>query len=71
MFQNAAYILIGLGVLALLGWGVQGFFLASDIHVLIKIAAGAIGVGVLTLIIIAIKDRAAKAKTENFKGVEK
>ena len=71
MFQNAAYILIGLGVLALLGWGIKDFFMASDIHVLLKIAAGAIGVGVLTLIIIAIKDRAAKAKTENFKGVEK
>ena len=71
MLQNAAYILIGLGMVALLGWGVKGFFMASDIHVLIKIAAGAIGVGVLTLIIIAIKDRAAKAKKENFKGVEK
>ena len=71
MLQNAAYILIGLGVLALLGWGVKDFFMASDIHVLIRIAAGAIGVGVLILIGIAIKDRAAKAKTENFKGVEK
>ena len=71
MLQNAAYILIGIGVVALLGWGIKGFFMASDIHVLIKIAAGAIGVGVLTLIIIAIKDRAAKAKKENFKGVEK
>ncbi|MFC1991031.1 hypothetical protein ACFLU9_02645 [Chloroflexota bacterium] len=71
MLQNAAYILIGLGMVALLGWGIKGFFMASDIHVLIKIAAGAIGVGVLTLIIIAIKDRAAKAKKENFKGVEK
>lgn len=71
MLQNAAYILIGLGVLALLGWGVKDFFMDSDIHVLIKIAAGAIGVGVLTLIIIAIKDRAAKAKKENFKGVDK
>ena len=71
MLQNTAYILIGLGVLALLGWGIKGFFMASDIHVLIRIAAGAIGVGVLILIGIAIKDRAAKAKTENFKGVEK
>jgi hypothetical protein len=71
MLQNIGYILIGLGVVALLGWGIKGFFMASDIHVLIKIAAGAIGVGVLLLIGIAIKDRAAKAKTENFKGVER
>jgi len=71
MLQNAAYILIGLGVVALLGWGVKGFFTASDIHVLIKIAAGAIGVGVLILIGVAVRDRVARAKTENFKGVEK
>ncbi len=71
MLQNAAYILIGLGVLALLGWGVKDFFMASDIHVLIRIAVGAIGAGVLILVGIAIKDRAAKAKKENFKGVEK
>ena len=71
MWQNIAFILMGLGVLALIGWGVQGFFLADDIPLLIKIAAGAIGVGVLILIGVAIKDRLTKAKTEDFKGVER
>ena len=71
MWQNVALILIGLGILILIGWAVKDFFMASEIHVLIRIAAGAIGVGILILIGIAIKDRAAKAKTENFKGVEK
>ncbi len=69
--QNIAFILIGLGILALIGWGVQGFFMASDIPLLIRIAVGAIGVGVLVLIGVAIRDRLAKAKTEKFKGVEK
>ena len=69
--QNVALILIGLGILALIGWSVQGFFMASDIPLLIKIAAGAIGVGVLVLIGIALKDRLAKAKTDRFKEVEK
>ncbi len=69
--QNVAFVLIGLGILALIGWSVQGFFMASDIPLLIKIAAGAIGIGVLVLIGIAIKDRLAKAKTEDFKEVEK
>jgi len=69
--QNVALILIGLGILALIGWSVQGFFMASDIPLLIKIAAGAIGVGVLVLIGIALKDRLAKAKTERFMEVEK
>ena len=71
MWQNIAYILMGLGVLALIGWGVQGFFMSSEIPLLIRIAAGAVGVGVLILIGVAIKDRLSKAKTESFKEVER
>ena len=71
MWQKVALTLIGLGVLVLIGWWVKVFFLASDIPLLIRIAVGAIGVGVLVLIGIVIKDRIAKAKTEDFKGVEK
>ncbi len=69
--QNVAFILIGLGILALIGWSVQDFFMASDVPLLIKIAISAIAVGVLVLIGIAVKDRLAKAKTEDFKEVEK
>ena len=68
--QKIAFILIGLGVLALIGWGVQGFFMASDVPLLAKIAVGAVGVGVLILIGLAIKDRLKKAKTEKFKEVK-
>ena len=68
--QNAAFILIGLGVLALVGWGVQGFFMASDVPLLAKIAVGAVSVGVLILIGLAIKDRLKKAKKEKFKEVK-
>jgi len=71
MWQNTAFILIGIGILALIGWAVQGFFTSSEIHLLIRIAVGVVGVGVLILIGIAIKDRLTKAKTEKFKGVEK
>ena len=69
--QNAAFILIGIGVLALVGWALQAFFTASEIHILIRIAAGAVGAGVLILIGIAIKDRVVRAKKEDFKEVEK
>ncbi len=69
--QNIAFILIGLGILALVGWSVKVFFMASDIPLLIRIAVGAIGAGVLVLIAVAIKDRLAKAKTDKFKEVEK
>ena len=68
--QNAAFILIGLGVLALVGWGVQGFFMASDVPLLAKMAVGAVGIGVLILIGLAIKDRLKKTKTEKFKEVK-
>ena len=71
MWQNVGFILIGLGILALIGWWVQGFFTASDIPLLIRIAVGAIGVGVLVLIGVAVRDRLAKVKTDDFKEVEK
>ena len=69
--QNIAFILIGLGILVLIGWSVQVFFMDSEIPLLIRIAVGAIGVGILVLIGVAIRDRLTKAKTEDFKEVEK
>ena len=69
--QNVAFILIGIGVVAIVGWALQEFFTSSEIHILIRIAVGAIGVGALILIGIAIKDRLAKGKKEDFKEVDK
>ncbi len=71
MWQNVAFVLIGIGVLVLIGWSVQVFFMDSEIPLLIRIATGAIGVGVLVLIGVAIKDRLKKDKTEDFKEVER
>ena len=71
MWQKVALILIGTGTLVLIGWSIQGFFTNSEIPLLIRIAVGAIGVGVLVLLGVAIKDRLAKAKTEDFKEVER
>jgi hypothetical protein len=70
MWQNIALALIGLGIIVLIGWSVQGFFASSEIPIAIRVAAGVVTVGLLILIGIVIKDRIAKAKTENFKGVE-
>ncbi|MFC2004339.1 hypothetical protein ACFLUK_02225 [Chloroflexota bacterium] len=69
--QNTAFILIGIGILVLIGWSVRVFFMAADIPIIIRIAVGAIGAGVLVLIGIAIKDRLTKAKKEDFKEIEK
>ncbi len=71
MWQNAAFILIGIGILVLTGWAVKGFFMDSEIPLLIRIAVGVVGVGILILISIAIKDRLAKTKTDKFKEVER
>jgi len=66
-----AFILIGIGLLVLIGWGAIAFFMASDIPVFIRIAGGVIGAGVIVLIGIAIKDKLSKAKKEDFKEIEK
>ena len=71
MWQNIAFALIGIGALVLLGWAVKDFFMASEVPLIIRIAVGAIGVGILFLIAIAAKDRIAKARKENFKEIEK
>ncbi|MFC1899038.1 hypothetical protein ACFLXP_01720 [Chloroflexota bacterium] len=71
--QNVAFALIILSVLALVGWLVQDFFTSSNVPLLAKVAAGTVGVGVLILVGMVIKDRVgkAKAKTEEFKDVER
>lgn len=71
MWQNVALILMALGMLALIGWAAGAFFAESEIPLIVRIAVGAIGGGILILIGIAIKDRIAKAKTEDFKEVER
>ena len=71
MLQKIAFFLIAAGILVLIGWGVKGFFLAADIPIWIRIAIGAIGVGVLILIGIVIKDRLSKQGKEDFKEVDK
>ncbi len=70
MWQKIALILIGLGGLVLTGWVAWGFFSDAEIPLLIKITIGAVGAGIIILIIVVVKDRLAKAKTEDFKGVE-
>ena len=71
MWQNVALVLMGLGMLALIGWGATAFFSSSEIPLVVRIAVGAIGVGILIIIGVAIKDRMKKAKTEDFKEVER
>ena len=69
--QRLAYVLIGAGVLALIGWSVKGFFLADEIPVFVRAAVGAIGVGALILVGIVLRDRLSKTETDRFKEVQR
>ena len=71
MWQKIAFILMGIGMLVLIGWSAEAFFMSSDIPLPVRIAVGAVGMGILILIGVAIKDRMAKAKTDDFKEVER
>ncbi|GBD84911.1 hypothetical protein BMS3Abin02_01305 [bacterium BMS3Abin02] len=67
--QRVAYVLIGAGAVALIGWSVKGFFLASEIPVFVRAAVGAIGLGALILIGIVLNDRLSAARKDDFKEV--
>jgi len=69
MIQKVGFLLVGAGALVLLVWSVQGFFMASEISLVVRISVGVIGIGLLTLIGTVIRDRIAAAKTEDFKEV--
>ena len=60
-------IIVGTAILVLLGWGCRGFFVNPDVHLALRIVVGAIGVGVLFLVIRTIKYRLAGTKADKFK----
>ena len=70
MIQKIGFSLVAIGVLALVGWSVQGFFLESEIPLFIRISVGAIGAGLLLLLGSVVQDRLAAAKTEDFTEVQ-
>jgi hypothetical protein len=70
MIQKIGFSLVGIGLLVLVGWSVQGFFLESEIPLFIRISVGAIGAGFLLLLGSVVQDRLAAAKTENFTEVQ-
>jgi len=68
---NAIFIVIGLAILALIGWLAKGFFTSDEIPVVFRVLVGIIVVGGITLLGIVIRDRIVQAKKEDFKEVEK
>ena len=68
---NVIFIVIGLAILALIGWLAQGFFTSDEIPVVFRILVGIVAVGGVTLLGIVIKDRIVQSKKEDFKEVER
>ncbi len=69
--QNAAFIVIGLGILVLIGWLARGFFMADEISLFIRIVVGIVAAAVVMLFGIVVRDRIAQAKKEDFREVDK
>ncbi len=71
MGRDIGIIILGTAILGLMGWGLRSFFADADIHLGIRVAVGAIGGGVLFLVVKLIRARLTKAKTEKHKEAEK
>ena len=69
--QKLAYALIGIGAVALVAWGVKEFMSDPTVDPLIRIAVAAVGLGILLLIGIVIRDRRRASKDDKFKGVQR
>ena len=61
--MQTGIIIIGIVILVLLGWGCRGFFINTDIHLALRIGVGAIGVGILVLVVRTIRARINRIKT--------
>ena len=70
MGRDISIIILGTAILGLMGWGLRGFFTDADIHLGIRVAVGAIGGGILFLVVKLIRARLTKAKTEKHKEAE-
>jgi len=69
--QKLAYALIGIGALVLVVWGIKEFFIDPEVALLIRIAVGAVGLGLLVLLGVVLKDRLRSSKNDRFKGVDR
>ena len=69
--QKALFVIIGLGVLALIGWAARDFFTAAEISLWVRIVVGVVAAGVVVLLGIAIRDRMKQGRDEDFKEVQR
>ena len=71
MGNDIGIIILGAAILVLMGWGLRGFFADAEIHLGLRVAVGAIGGGILFLVVRLFKARLANTKTDRRKEAEK
>jgi len=60
--NDIAVIILGTAILVLMGWGLRGFFADPQIHLALRVVVGAVGGGILALVIKLVKDRIDRAR---------
>ncbi|UCD54316.1 MAG: hypothetical protein JSU76_01085 [Dehalococcoidia bacterium] len=71
MRNELGIIILGTVILGLMGWGLRGFFADADIHLGIRVTVGAVGGGVLFLVVTLVRARLARDKSGKSKEVKK
>ncbi len=70
MRNDLGIIILGTAILGLMGWGLRSFFADADIHLGIRVAVGAVGGGVLFLVVKLARARRTRAKSGKSKEGE-
>ena len=63
-------IVVGIVVLCVMGFGLRGFFANPDVHLGLRVVVGAIGGGVLWLVIKMIRTKPREIKGEEPKETD-
>ena len=69
--HKVAYALIGIGAVVLVVWGIKEFMTDPEVDLLIRIAVGAVALGLLILVGVVVRDRLRASKNDRFKGVQR
>ncbi len=71
MGNDIGVIILGTAILVLMGWGLRGFFADPQIHLALRVAVGAVGGGILALVIKLVKARIGRARDGEDKEAKK
>jgi hypothetical protein len=68
--MQTGIIIVGIAIVCLMAFGMQDFFTNPGIHLGLRVGVGAIGGGILTLVIINIRNRLRQRRAGTQKETE-